>query len=290
MKQLRVPPAIVGGKAALPAILCARGREQSLSREDALRLAELLPNELKEAPAFLDRLHCLWRYDPGTPITALPNGHIATGTHLWPEVNVLFDVLNCARHRLPPEKLSAYLTRLANPAKHQDVLYEFAPVLRVAPDVNLENEVAGFGDGNQTVDWVVRSREVNVALDVKNRVVDLIDSLGRISGEDIGADGHAPAPAHDPKLLLRGLEAKFASRAPAGFIQAGWIHTDIQQEEGEFAAAFLSLDSSRVHAVLLGDFDNDVYVIAVDEETKHRLLDVLNLRESRRFVFSRGAG
>jgi hypothetical protein len=65
------------------------------------------------------------------------------------------EALACARLRLPPEELAAYLTLLADPDKHQDYLAEMFPLLRVDPGIAADQEVSGRGAGNTTIDSVI---------------------------------------------------------------------------------------------------------------------------------------
>jgi hypothetical protein len=89
-------------------------------------------------------------------------------------------------------------------------------------------------------------------------------------------------------LLFRSVESKFSSRSASEIIQAAWIVTYVKQEESELRAAFAALDASRVHLAIIGDWEDDVYVLANDRAAKERALEVLGLRESRRAVFQRG--
>ena len=278
---------LVGGVANLPELLRARARDTSVSIELTEKLISALPAPLAVWPAFLDRMSHLWRYDPGTPVTVLPNGQVATGTHLWPEVNNLFAVLKCVVERLHGEKLITYLRRLSDAVKHHDTLYECCPVIRSSPEDHLEFEVTGFGEGNHTVDWLITTDRGTVAVEVKNRIADLIESLDRGGSEHVGWEGTVPAPTHDVLRMLRGIDRKYRAREASDVIQAVWIHTDIAQEEHELAVAVSSLDPSRIHAVILGDFDDGAFIVARTDEIKCRVASVLRLTESRRFVFSR---
>ena len=186
--------------------------------------------------------------------------------------------------------LSDYLRRLADPKKHQDLLFEFAPILRLDSSVKIEYEVAGYAEGNRTIDWLIRSVPTPLLLDVKNRTRDLIESLIRFQRGERDPDGTVPPPAHDPSILFRSVQSKFEPRKPSQFIQAVWVVTAIKQEESEVNAAFARLDASRVHVAVFGDWEDDVYILANDISAKERVLEVLRLRESRRAIFRRGIG
>jgi hypothetical protein len=210
---------------------------------------------------------------------------------MYQEVERLYAVLACARQRLSPDRLSGYLATLGNHEKHEDALVEFAPILRLGDDVETEYEVAGHGEGNRTVDWVVRAPgHPLLLLDVKNRTKDLLESLVRLQAGERSPDASAPAPIHDPFLLFASVEPKFKSRRPSEVVQAVWVHTCLKQEEVELNQAFRKLDSDRVHAAVLGDWADDVYILVNDAGAKRHLVEVLRVHESRRFVFRRGEG
>jgi hypothetical protein len=162
------------------------------------------------------------------------------------------------------------------------------PILRLDSSVEVDYEVAGYSEGSSTVDWLIRLEPVPILLDVKNRTRDLLESLVRLQLGERDPDGTGPAPTHDPLLLFKSIEQKFKERSPSEVIQVVWVVTAIKQEESELQNAFARLDASRVHVAILGDWEDDVYVLANDARAKERVLEVLGLCESRRAVFRRG--
>jgi len=291
MNLPRVPSALVGGVAALPDLFVALGKSRGIPIEDTRTIADLVPADIRATPCFLDRLTGIWRYDFGEPFVNLPGGGVVLGTNMFQEVERLYAVLSCARRRLGADKLPGYLATLGNPEKHADALIEFAPILRLGDDVEVEYEVAKHGEGNRTVDWAIRSSgHPLLLLDVKNRAKDLLESLVRLQAGERSPDGSGPAPTHDPLLLFASVEPKFKSQLSSEVVQAVWVHTCMKQEEAELGAAFGRLDSSRVHAAILGDWADDVYVLANDASAKAHLMEVLRVHESRRFVFARVEG
>lgn len=291
MNLPRVPPFLVGGAAALPDLFLALGRARCIPREDVEKIIELLPGPIRNSPCFLDRLTGIWRYDFGEPFAGLLGSGMALGTHMFQEVERLFDVLSCACRRLPPEQLSSYLSRLADTVKHEDMLVEFVPILRLSTSVEAIYEVIGYAEGNKTIDWMIRAEDgAQLLIDVKNRTRDLLESLERIQAGERDPDDSAPAPIHDPSILFRSLETKFKSRPAGKIIQAAWINTSLQQEESELAEAFARVDRTRVHLAILGDWEDDVYILVDDNSVKERVVRLLQVRESRRFVFRRSEG
>jgi hypothetical protein len=181
MRLPRVPGVLVGGIASLPDMFVAITTSRQLPRGDARNVASVIPESILSAPCFLDRLTGLWRYDFGNPFDALPGDQVVFGTNMYQPVERLFDVVSCAMRRLAPDQLADYLKRLADPNKHDDLLVEFAPIVRLGPDVALGYEAEGYGQGDRKVDWLVSAHgRPPVLLDVKNRARDLLEAFIRI--------------------------------------------------------------------------------------------------------------
>ncbi|GLR92514.1 hypothetical protein GCM10007858_01330 [Bradyrhizobium liaoningense] len=204
------------------------------------------------------------------------------GVHMWPPVKVLFDVLDCARRRLPEQKRTAYLPLLADEAKHQEYLAEMLPMLRVSDAIPAEHEVTGLGAGNRTVDWVLGAAGTRrILFDVKRRFADFYSQM-----TDAVLTSGAP-PAHDVQLLFRSVEPKFLAADPDNRLQGAWIVTDIKQDETELRTGFDALDPAKVHFAILGDAQSDMYILTRRPEDIPHLLSVFGASQSNRFVFDR---
>lgn len=287
MRAPRVQPEMVGGLASLPELLKSIARGRGLDIETREAIAAALPTELAAAPCFLDRLTSLWRYDFGEPLS-LSGGRVAYGTHMYQEVEVLLNVLLFVERRLNSTDKAAYLARLSVPQKHEDVLVECAPVLRLDDGIPVQYERPGSGVGGSLIDWTIGDRDApTLLLEVKNRSLDLLDHLTRVDAGELDGKGEAPQPAHSVDALFRSVEAKFPSTKGPEPIHTVWIHTSIKQDEQEFAASFARLDPSRVHCAILGGWDSDVYAVARDTLQAATVLRVLRMEKSTRFVFQR---
>lgn len=235
----RIKPELVGGKSDLASCLRAESGLRGWPDQDCEAMISIVPQELLSCGCFLDRLTDLWRYEFGEPHRI--GTELVWGIHMWPPVAVLLDVLGCARLRLPPDKLAAYLRLLvADPRRHQEHLAEMFPMLRVEAAIPAQYEVAGYGAGNRTLDWVIGPVEGRtVKIDVKRRYKDFLAQMEGMS------DGDIPPPAHDPALLFLSVEQKFREADPQSSLQGAWIVTDIKQEEDELERAFAGLDARR---------------------------------------------
>jgi hypothetical protein len=282
---------MVGGVANLLSLFSATGRYREVARQEVDEVCGVVPPKLAGTPCFLDRLTGLWRYDFGEPFVGLPDGGVVFGTHMYQPVDRLFDVLRCARTRLPGDQLQNYLLRLDDPAKHSDLLFEFAPVLRLSLDVAAFYEVSGEGEGNRTIDWVIRPASgPRLAIEVKHRTKDLIESLVRGQTSTIESGGSFLEPAHDANLLFASVEQKFRARNSSDVVQVAWIGSALKQEEREVQAAFARLDGTKVHVAFLAGWGDDVYALAHDAFACTYATAVLGVRESGRFVFNRSEG
>ncbi len=278
----RVPPLFVGALASLPERLEASGRERGMSSSDVSHIIELVPAALRLAPCFLDRSTGLWRYYYGLPID-LPENQVVVGTNIFVPVDRLFEVLACAEHRLSSAALDIYLQRLQDASRHQDVLAEMAPALRVDPRVVMEFEVPGQAVGNLTIDWLISPTGFPpILLEVKNRIRDLIEYLAQLArGEPISA------PAHDASLLFRSAVEKLLPSDPAVRLQGVWIITELKQEESELEDTFAN-NASLLHFAILNNWEPDGYLLTCDGVDRRQLLDLFRLQESRNsFVFRR---
>lgn len=277
----------VAGIAELPELVVnielLRGRNKAHARA----LAAMTPAALRAAPCFLDRMTGLWLYDFGDPAMT-GQGFVYGGGQTWHRLTTLIDVVACAHARLDPSVFADYLTRLEDPTKHADLLFEFAPVLRLDPATTARYEVTGESPGNRKIDWKIEAADgFAILLEVKRREADFISSVERIASGERAADGTVPAPEHDTDLLFRSVEAKFLPRSPDQTPQEAWIGTALMQEASELEQSFLRLDPTKVHFAILGTWDGTVHLLTRDRVPRDKILQLLRVREVDRLVFNR---
>lgn len=271
--------AVVGGKDTLRSRFSAEAAKHGLSAEQANTLFSLIPAPLANAGAFLDKMTGLWRYEFGLPYDIAEK--LVWGTHMWVPVDNFFASVSSAQARLPANKRTAFLKRLANPDAHQVTLVEMIPAQAIPAAVPMEFEVAGLGAGNRTVDWVIGPHNGRfVLLDVKRRTTDFIAQM-----EEMKENRAEAPPQHDPALLFRSVEEKFVAADPATRLQGVWILTDIKQDEDRLRTAFTALDENKVHFVILGDWKPDAHVLVRREQDRPYLVELFQLQPSARFTF-----
>jgi hypothetical protein len=284
MKKPRVPGAFIGDLSSLTKIFKAIATNRGLTTREAITATNLIPEALRFSPCFLDKLTGIWRYDFGDPFV-LYDESLVFGTHMWLPVELLFDVLFCAYKRLTSDQLTNYLLRLGDPSRHEDLLIEFSPILRLSSEIATTYEAEGYGEGESNVDWLLSPPNSEpILLDVKNRKLDLLDQF--LEGM-YGPTDAMPAPTHDTALIFRSLEKKFKPNDVESIIQGAWIRTLLKQEERELQASFSQLDCTRIHFAILGDWKDDVYLLCDNSLIREKLLAIFNIRESNRFVFNR---
>lgn len=283
----RLPPIFVGALSDVPSRLRREAVEKGVPLDEIDGIAAALPQPLRAAPCFLDRLTGHWRYDFGGVIDGLPNDRVVLGTHMFTPVGNLLEALLIAKSRLPSHQFAVYLTRLGDAGRHQDALVEMLPMRDIGADVDAEFEVPGSGD--TTVDWLIhRSRAPDILLDVKNRITDLVDYFLTMTGQDVDPRSHAPA--HDHEAMLRGIENKLPPQDPEERLQGGWIVSQLQQEETSLRDAFESLAPDRVHFIILNNGHREGYILSQPDVDGSDLLSFLGLVAAPRLVFRADEG
>jgi hypothetical protein len=278
-------PQFIAAKAGLRDRLLEEFALAQISREETDQILSAVPALLLESGCFLDRMTGFWRYEFGIPFTVNDKQSLIWGTHMWVPVAHLCAALLASHRRTNGSKRQEYLARLADPARHQDVLCEMAPIIRVDPSIPADFEVAGLSPGNQTLDWVlgpVSGRKV--IFDVKRRVADFIGHANHFAGSN---DLASLPPDHDPALLFRSVENKLSPNDPASSLQGVWIATEIKQESSKLATAFDALDQTKVHFAILADWQPDIHVLTRRPEDRQFLLGLFQATESNRFTFDR---
>lgn len=275
----QVCPEMVEAKSTLREKLMESAMMLGLSADAAVQRLASVPAPLINAGAFFDKMTKLWRYEFGVPFEI--GGKLVWGTHMWTPVNELHMAICAANMHLSNEKRLAYFDRLNSPGVHAITLSEMIPGERIRLGVAAEFEVSGYGVGNRTVDWAFHPEGRTVLLDVKHRSADFIQQIGQIEGHTI-----APPPDHDPALLFKSVEKKFASADPNVVLQGAWVATHVQQSEASLNKAFASLDPDKVHFAVLGDWRADVHLLVRREVDRPYLLELFTATRSDRFTFA----
>jgi hypothetical protein len=283
----RVPMQFVGGIAEFSELLISIELIRGRSKSDAESLLALIPESLRQVPCFLDRMTRNWLYDFGDPVMT-SNGCVHGVGKTWHLLTRLIDVVTCARVRLEQSVLTDYLTRLVDPRKHTDMLFEFAPILRLDPATVAEYEVTGESPGNRKIDWKIKGQNgFTLLLEVKNRETDLIRSFERVEAGERAVDGTVPAPDHDTDLLFKSVESKFLSRSPGQVLQGVWVGSALMQESSELEQSFCQLDPSKVHFAVLGTWDGAVHLLVRYGVPREKIVQTLQVHEVDRLVFRR---
>ncbi len=281
-------PQVVAEKSSLPAALHREGESRSVPTQEIEAVLNLLPAPLPDVGCFLDRLTGLWRYEFGVP--AEVGGKEFVGAHIWIEVRKLFSVLASVQIQLQGDQEKTYLRRLSDANKHLDALTEFSPMIRLSPEIEARFEVR-TGAGGRDADWLfIDPTGARVMLEVKRRVADLYQHSEKlVLGADRGC-GELPPPEHDPQILFRSVEQKFAPASPDKVLQGAWIVTNVAQEKTKLRAAFDSLDPARVHFAILNNWRSDAKVLAQRVQDEKYLVSMFSLKNSDKFEFERHEG
>jgi len=278
MKIEEVCPEVIGALGSLKDSLRQSLLSLGVAADEAAGIVAEIPAPLIDSGAFLDKMTGLWRYEFGLPFTIGTSQ--VWGAHMWVPVVHLAQAVKTSRARLDDGARAAYHARLNDAGKHFEALAEMIPASKLAADVGVESEVAGYGVGATTVDLAIHHERL-VLLDVKSRSKDFIEQL-----ENEGTGDTMPEPEHDPALLFRSVAKKFNAADPAAVLQGVWVTTHIAQHEGKLNDAFAALDATKVHFAVFGDWEDDVHVLVRREEDRAYLLQLFNARPSTRFTFT----
>jgi hypothetical protein len=282
----RVLPLFVGALSDLPTQLRREAQARAIPLVAIDDVIGRLPDNVRSAPCFLDRLTGLWRYDFGRPVDRLPRDQMMVGTLMYTPVPTLLDAAGVAVRWLREEQLSVYFGRLADEGRHQDVLYEMLPMRTPEAGVSATFEVPAAG--STTIDWLIRrDHSPDILIDVKNRIVDLIEYLVAVASRPEAPQ--AVEPAHDHSSVLRGIENKFELADPNQRLQGAWIVTMLKQEQFRLRQAFDALDGSRVHFVVLNNTHRDGYVLARPGIDAGDILATFGLLDAPDLVFTAGS-
>lgn len=154
------------------------------------------------------------------------------------------------------------------------------PAVRFSDSLAADYEV-DTGVGAHNVDWRIKPQGgPPILMEVKKRILDLLQVTERIEEGERDRNGMAPAPKHDVSLLFRSIENKLSRSDPDVQLQGAWIAPELQQEKNELDRAFAELDRRRVHFVILGGWEPGLTILT------RRTADEVYLRE----VFPEAAG
>jgi hypothetical protein len=282
--RLSVPPDFVAETTHLYGAFRQVAESFEHPREVVEELVRDLPAGIRSSPAFLDVMTRMWRYDYGEAFDRMPNDQTVSGTNRWPAVIFLYVASFAAHLRLDSEQLKVWLARLEDPAKHLSVVIEMRPIINVPPDVPAQFEVAGRGEGNKTLDWIISPPDKRpILVDVKDRTVSLLKHLAQIMpAMQEGIDPPVPT-APDPKDLFRDTVTKFRAVDRTVQLQGAWIHAGVKEDRAKLLAYFDSLDQGRFHFAILGGWEPDATILARSEADRDYIAETLCIEPSDRF-------
>lgn len=249
---------------------------------DSERLRMMIPDCLYHLTADLDAISNCWKYAFGS-IFELGNGKIAV---TYPNVENLFVGLLSACRHLTDEQIESFKARLCTPDKHQDALAELLAVARLPVTATAAYEEMDSGIDGRLVDWLIRTDHgPELALEVKNRIVDTILGLEPIAAGELAEDGSALAPSHSFTLLLRGIANKFPERGSGTRLHGGWVRTHLKQTREDVVATFEGPDADRFDFLVLSSGDGEATVLAKTETIEQVVLSALGVEQTDRFLY-----
>lgn len=286
---MRVDPRFVKARTQFASCFAREAKDQGIAGPEISKLFNCLPLVIQNADCFQDALTGLWRYDLGTPPICLQSGHEIIGADLqFPQVRVLVKAIHLADKYLSRECVTSFANRLAHRKKHPEVLAEFQPLMHRLDLTGIRNEVPGAGQ--KTIDWLIpEPGKQPLLLEVKSRLVDLIESLESLEfAQSLGVE-EIPTPRHDPAVMLRSAVEEFDFRSPLEALQCVWIASHLKQEITETGATFTQLTQGRIHVAIFGGWDRKVSMIGAAPDILAEVARRLNVSLTENFFFSRDA-
>ncbi|MCJ7507353.1 MAG: hypothetical protein MUO85_01315 [candidate division Zixibacteria bacterium] len=283
--KVQLPKEMVGDKSTMYDAFLRCAAEHGDDKDYATELFSLLPQALKETPAWFDKLTNLWRYEYGIPYDRMPEEIIISGTNVHLPVSELYTSVRIANKRLRRDQLLKFLERLSNKEKHCDVLFEMRPIKDVKVNLQTNYEVTGLGIGNTTYDWQVKGKFINIVFDVKNRTKSLLEHMKQIIPDLNRGTANILPSAPNPEDLFKSVENKLKEKCYLGQLQGVWIHSDIKEHEDKLTLYFKkTLNNRKVHFVILSDWKDDAFFLARNILIRSILKKTFGLTESKRFV------
>ncbi|MDD5222455.1 MAG: hypothetical protein PHE84_00565 [bacterium] len=243
-------------------------------------LFDILPNKIKEAPAFL-LITGKWHYDYGIPYINLPENTNVIGTPQWPEVKILYQSLKIAHTYLTHQQFDVFVQRLIDPAKHNDVLFEMRPLLYITKSFCPIYEVSGYGSGNKTIDWLIKPASPPFFLtEVKNREKSMIKFLHDVTPKLNRGEDFIIPPKPDPGDLFKSTLEKFKSRIDSSWLQGVWVQTQIIEDRSSVIQYFNKIDHTILQFLIISKWGKDAFVLTRTEQQKRQLIDFFEINES----------
>jgi len=254
---------------------------------------KLIPEDIKEAQYFLDNINEEILYDFGEPLNICNNKiHSFGGIQNIPFKNLSL-AIDIANKNLSDQQKTEWLKKIENKNKHEDFLFEMRPLLELKSEVKIEYETTDNCEQNKNIDWKIIKGDINVLLEVKNRIKPIINNLENtfsilkeyrsgVPPEDI----KIPSIKSNSKSLFKSVVNKFKPQKNDNYLQGVWINTIAHEEKKELDEYFnKNIDSTKIQFAIFSGWDNKAYILSRNNKIKKIILDLFSLKESDDFVY-----
>ncbi len=276
--MIPIPAPFVEHEQHLVDAFVAEAAPLGVSATSALESFKMLPQPLKEAPAFVFLVTGKRHYYFGEPLRLSGQGG-AVGSPQAPSVENLVRAVLAARQWLSQAQLAHFLARLGDPGKHEDALVEMLAVSRVQDGAHLEYEPPGVAVGNKRIDWLIRTRgSAELLVEVKNRIQPLVKEMMRLQpGLDAGQSAIPGIPPTDFEILFRDTADRFPPAASAKRTQGVILFLNLKVPQAELRHYFEAKLRPHLHFVCLTTDGVRAHIEADSETTAHEVAEVLCL-------------
>ena len=280
------PAYLVVDEAQLIDVFIDEAANFGVSHTDAERIFNILPENVRSAPAKKFKLDQEWRYEYGKPFHLDGNSKGSGIPFQAPLVVSLVRTALVAERTLAQTQRrpgSHWWYQLDKPDKHFDGIVEMLAVANVNQNYSLIYEQVGLGVGSHSIDWLLQTKEKgNFLLEVKNRPGQPAQELTRIQSRSkmIVPQPNLGEPVTDFDALFKSSYDKFLPISSASYIQGVILFLGIKTPADKFANFFHEHLEAKLHFVALGKEDKDsgirVNLLATSQEISKHVLSVFN--------------
>lgn len=253
------------------------------------RLLDLLSSELRGARVFEDKLSGQFLYNFGNPIDVGQDVYHCFGGVENLNIEFLYQACLLADKFLAPQQINVFKNKIKDKNNHENYIFELRPLLNLKEGVAVEHESKKWSNEDKNVDWCFTDNDLNILIEVKNRIKSEIkllenisDTLKKYYGRQINEIEKFSPP--DPHDLFKSVIEKFKIRDNQNFLQGCWINTGVLQDKNKLIKSFNDLDSQKIQFAIISSWDNKAYILVKDDSYKSKLLEIFGLKESNEFV------
>jgi hypothetical protein len=248
------PPSFVIAESSLADAFFDEATNLGISHVEAEQLLRIIPASVRSAKAIKFVFGQDWRYLFGKEFDFDGNSSGFGVPYQAPLLVNLVRSAKVAERVLTGSQRRRWWQQLDMPAKHFDTILETLAVFNVAPDCHLEYEKSGLGVGSQKIDWLLRSKEGEFLLEVKNRPGQMAQEMTRMKAKSTSLPND---PIPDFFALFKSTKSKFLPIKDSTYTQGVILFLGIKVPATALENFYHHHLQSHFHFVALGKEDKE---------------------------------